>query len=174
MPARAVTKKRKPDPAASDDVPNAAEDGDSAAAPSSTAPVAASSKKKAKGGLKADKIAGMLISQVEPADGKKRRREDDDSTTAIPSVAAAWGLDPRVVTALQRSGLKRFFPIQLDVVPAILAAERSACSAFGDVCVSAPTGSGKTIAYALPIVQVRRAVCASPFSCCVKCYGLVL
>ena len=77
-----------------------------------------------------------------------------DARTA-PDDAAAWGLDPRLLTALTAAGLSRFFPIQAAVIPHVLSTEREHDTSCGDICISAPTGSGKTIAYAVPIVQVR-------------------
>jgi superfamily II DNA/RNA helicase len=45
--------------------------------------------------------------------------------------------------------IKEFFPVQAAVSPAILQARFT-----NDVCVAAPTGSGKTLGYVLPILQV--------------------
>lgn len=54
-------------------------------------------------------------------------------------------LDPRVERAVERIGWRKPTPVQSAVVPAALSGR--------DVLVSAPTGSGKTAAYAIPIVQ---------------------
>jgi len=48
--------------------------------------------------------------------------------------------------------IETYFPIQQHVIPAVLASHK--LGSWGDVCVCSPTGSGKTIAYVLPIVQV--------------------
>ena len=63
----------------------------------------------------------------------------------------ALGLDARLLRALAGMGVQSCFPVQAAVVPRVLAAQ--ACGCGGDVLVSAPTGSGTTLAYALPVVQ---------------------
>ncbi|KAM9526620.1 ATP-dependent RNA helicase DDX51 isoform 1-T1 [Guaruba guarouba] len=77
------------------------------------------------------------------------------------------GLHPRLLKKLQVNGIESFFPVQAEVIPAIL---QSASNGYllgqggyrpRDICVSAPTGSGKTLAFVIPIVQVLldRVVC---------------
>ncbi|XP_050174720.1 ATP-dependent RNA helicase DDX51 [Myiozetetes cayanensis] len=77
------------------------------------------------------------------------------------------GIHPRLLKKLQMNGIESFFPVQAEVIPAIL---QSASNGFlvgrggyrpKDICVSAPTGSGKTLAFVIPIVQVLldRVVC---------------
>nr|CDS32274.1 ATP dependent RNA helicase DDX51 [Hymenolepis microstoma] len=59
---------------------------------------------------------------------------------------------------LKRMGIKRFFPIQNSVIPYILDFYEGKCQNYvgqpRDICISAPTGSGKTLSYALPILQL--------------------
>ncbi|VDO01429.1 unnamed protein product, partial [Rodentolepis nana] len=59
---------------------------------------------------------------------------------------------------LKRMGIKRLFPIQDSVIPYILDFyEGKGPNYVGqprDICISAPTGSGKTLSYALPILQL--------------------
>lgn len=55
------------------------------------------------------------------------------------------GLDPRVERAIEQAGWIRPTPVQRTVIPMIMHGL--------DVLVSAPTGSGKTGTYAIPIVQ---------------------
>lgn len=65
-----------------------------------------------------------------------------------PSSISSFGemsLDPRVERAIERVGWRKPTPVQSAVIPAALSGR--------DVLVSAPTGSGKTGAYAVPIVQ---------------------
>ncbi|NP_001121235.1 DEAD-box helicase 51 L homeolog [Xenopus laevis] len=77
------------------------------------------------------------------------------------------GLHPKVLKKLEVNKVKDFFPVQAEVIPAVL---DSSCHGFllgkggyrpSDVCVSAPTGSGKTLAFVIPIVQtlLQRVVC---------------
>lgn len=73
----------------------------------------------------------------------------------IEEAAKEWELDYRLVNQLQSDGITHFFPIQRQVIPAILNGERWSIGGNpGDICVSSPTGSGKTLTYILPIVQV--------------------
>ncbi|XP_072271698.1 ATP-dependent RNA helicase DDX51 [Pyxicephalus adspersus] len=77
------------------------------------------------------------------------------------------GLHPRLAKKLEANKVQSFFPVQAEVIPAIL---ESCAHGFllgrggyrpSDICVSAPTGSGKTLAFVLPIVQalLKRVVC---------------
>lgn len=69
-----------------------------------------------------------------------------DSNAPKPiSTFSEMALDPRVDRAITRMGWKKPTPVQSAVIPAALSGR--------DVLVSAPTGSGKTAAYAVPIVQ---------------------
>ena len=61
------------------------------------------------------------------------------------------GLDGRLLRALATMGVRQCFPVQSTVIPRVLAAQASGCG--GDILVSAPTGSGKTLTYALPVIQ---------------------
>ncbi|KAL9908596.1 putative ATP-dependent RNA helicase Dbp73D [Glossina fuscipes fuscipes] len=74
-------------------------------------------------------------------------REGDLST--IPYLA------PYVRKALKELNINRLFPIQKAVIPWILDAH-SKPPPFRprDLCVSMPTGSGKTLSFAIPIVQL--------------------
>lgn len=58
-------------------------------------------------------------------------------------------LDPRLKVALQNMGISSLFPVQVAVWQETIGPglfER-------DLCINSPTGSGKTLSYALPIVQ---------------------
>ncbi|RDC62705.1 DEAD/DEAH box helicase [Adhaeribacter pallidiroseus] len=57
-------------------------------------------------------------------------------------------LSPPLVRAIQEKGYEQAFPIQEQAIPAILAGK--------DVLGIAPTGSGKTAGFALPILQKRK------------------
>lgn len=54
-------------------------------------------------------------------------------------------------------GLTHLFPVQEQVIPFIIK-EHQQPQPFRphDICVSAPTGSGKTLSFVLPIVQVSK------------------
>jgi ATP-dependent RNA helicase DDX51/DBP6 len=65
-------------------------------------------------------------------------------------------LDPQLCKNLALYGINSFFPIQQIAIPKILATGYTK-----DLCINAPTGSGKTMVYVLPIVQrlIHRVVC---------------
>nr|XP_014126973.1 ATP-dependent RNA helicase DDX51 [Zonotrichia albicollis] len=98
---------------------------------------------------------------AEPRRVQKRIRDNLCPVGDVP------GIHPRLLKKLQMNGIDSFFPVQAEVIPAIL---QSAAHGFllgrggfrpKDICVSAPTGSGKTLAFVIPIVQVLldRVVC---------------
>jgi superfamily II DNA/RNA helicase len=59
---------------------------------------------------------------------------------------AALGVDPRLVDALDASGITAPFPIQALTIPDAVAGR--------DVCGKAKTGSGKTLAFGLPLLAI--------------------
>ena len=61
----------------------------------------------------------------------------------IDEAASSWRLAPFLVDNLRRDGLTRFFAVQSLVIPEILKSERIPYGRRRDICVSAPTGSGK-------------------------------
>jgi DEAD/DEAH box helicase domain-containing protein len=68
----------------------------------------------------------------------------------IPARAAEFGeypewLDPRIVAGLETRGIERLYTHQAQAVQAVHAGE--------DVVVVTPTASGKTLCYALPVLQ---------------------
>ncbi|NXY84707.1 DDX51 helicase, partial [Alcedo cyanopectus] len=92
---------------------------------------------------------------------QKRIQDNLVPTGAVP------GIHPQLLKKLQRNGIESFFPVQAEVIPAIL---QSAAHGYllgqggfrpRDLCVSAPTGSGKTLSFVIPIVQLllERVVC---------------
>jgi len=84
------------------------------------------------------------------------------SSLPIEEAAAAWDLAPFLIDNLKRDGYDTFFPIQSLVIPDVIASERHSHIRARDVCVAAPTGSGKTLSFVLPVLnalakrQVRR------------------
>ncbi|XP_043102111.1 LOW QUALITY PROTEIN: ATP-dependent RNA helicase DDX51-like [Puntigrus tetrazona] len=77
------------------------------------------------------------------------------------------GICPTLLKKLETNGIKSFFPVQAEVIPAILESVSSGLLLGPggyrprDICVSAPTGSGKTLAFVIPVVQAlsKRAWC---------------
>ena len=68
--------------------------------------------------------------------------------------AAAWGLPALLCGRLAGLGVRHFFPTQREVLPRLLSADVT----LGDACICAPTGSGKTLTYVLPIVAALMGV----------------
>jgi ATP-dependent RNA helicase DDX51/DBP6 len=84
---------------------------------------------------------------------------DTDLSSNLLPVDELEGLSTHIQSRLHELKIKSFFPIQKAVIPAILN-QMQAGSLYGlggyrpsDICVSAPTGSGKTLSYVIPIVQ---------------------
>jgi len=79
----------------------------------------------------------------------------DDPATPLEEIT--WTLHPALETSLRKSGYDSLFPIQAAVVPLLARGADPACDVDSpyscDVCVSAPTGQGKTLAYAVPIME---------------------
>ncbi|XP_034755801.1 ATP-dependent RNA helicase DDX51 [Etheostoma cragini] len=82
-------------------------------------------------------------------------------------ISAIPELSPLLVKKLQNNGVQHLFPVQAEVIPAILESARQGLLIGRggykprDICVSAPTGSGKTLAFVIPVIQVlmERVVC---------------
>ncbi|KAG9354818.1 hypothetical protein JZ751_001531 [Albula glossodonta] len=90
----------------------------------------------------------------------------DINKNLVP-VTSIPGICPRLLKKLEAHGIQHFFPVQAEVIPAIL---ESVCHGLligrggyrpRDICVSAPTGSGKTLAFVIPVIQAlsQRVVC---------------
>jgi len=72
--------------------------------------------------------------------------DDVDAMAAAPATGfAALGLDPRLLAALANLGYEEPTPVQDAAIPPLLAGR--------DLLAEAPTGTGKTAAFALPILQ---------------------
>ncbi|XP_018555267.1 ATP-dependent RNA helicase DDX51 [Lates calcarifer] len=90
----------------------------------------------------------------------------DIKSNLVP-VSDISGLCAPLVKKLQNNGIQHFFPVQVEVIPAILESTQQGlligCGGYKprDICVSAPTGSGKTLAFVIPVIQVlmKRVVC---------------
>ncbi len=95
-------------------------------------------------------------------EGKKA--ECIQNALAAKDEAVKWGLDPLLVEHLQSVNIQYFFPIQRSILPHILASRKN------DVCISAPTGSGKTLVYVLAVLQVRMNNGGECLTCPYICY----
>ncbi|XP_074541784.1 ATP-dependent RNA helicase DDX51 [Halichoeres trimaculatus] len=90
----------------------------------------------------------------------------DIKSNLVP-VSDIPGLSAQLVKKIQSNGIQHLFPVQAEVIPAILESSQMGflIGQGGykprDICVSAPTGSGKTLAFVLPVIQVlmERVVC---------------
>eukprot|EP00644_Phytophthora_capsici_P005780 jgi/Phyca11/97839/e_gw1.2.616.1 len=90
--------------------------------------------------------------------------EDEDATArflakyGVVKLAEQWDLAPEVVGTLEKLNIRSFFPVQAVAIPKIMASDSDRVT---DICISAPTGSGKTLTYVVPIVQrlLPRVVC---------------
>ncbi|XP_072218782.1 ATP-dependent RNA helicase DDX51 isoform X2 [Leuresthes tenuis] len=90
----------------------------------------------------------------------------DIKSNLVP-VKNVSGICAQLLKRLQDNGIQHFFPVQVEVIPAILeGAQYGLLIGEGgyrprDICVSAPTGSGKTLSFVLPVIQVlmERVVC---------------
>lgn len=90
-----------------------------------------------------------------------------DIKNNLISISDVPGLCAQLLKNLHSNGIQHFFPVQAVVIPAILeSAQQGLLIGRGgykprDICVSAPTGSGKTLSFVIPIIQVLmdRVVC---------------
>ncbi|KAI0565612.1 RNA helicase [Gracilaria domingensis] len=82
-------------------------------------------------------------SESESSEGEKQ--ENIEKAPTPIRMFTEMGLDPRLESAIERMEWKKPTPIQSAVIPAALHGR--------DVLVSSPTGSGKTAAYAVPVIQ---------------------
>lgn len=86
-------------------------------------------------------------------DKEENQIEAQSFSISAETEASSWGLHPSLCSRITKIGLREFFPVQREALPVLLSASRGSCPVLGDVCVSAPTGSGKTLVYALPILD---------------------
>ncbi|KAL4900915.1 hypothetical protein BDW74DRAFT_160793 [Aspergillus multicolor] len=59
------------------------------------------------------------------------------------------GIEPKLLHVLENNGYREAFAVQSAVIPLLLKGPKNHS---GDLCVSAATGSGKTLSYVLPLV----------------------
>src|ERR1700733_7440040 len=70
---------------------------------------------------------------------------EKEKTVSASDGFANLGLDPKLLVTLEELGYEEPTPIQREAIPALLTG--------GDVIGQAATGTGKTAAFALPIIQ---------------------
>jgi len=75
------------------------------------------------------------------------------SRISIREAANLWKLAPFLINNLEEDEYDNFFPIQALVIPDVIASERHAHIRNRDICVAAPTGSGKTLSFVLPVLN---------------------
>ena len=83
------------------------------------------------------------------------------SSLPICQAALTWNLASFLMNNLIKDNYQSFFPIQSVVIPNVVATERPSHLRVCDVCVAAPTGSGKTLDYVVPILNAL-ANCCTP------------
>lgn len=77
----------------------------------------------------------------------------------VCEAVSKWGLSPTLAENLlntkdgREEPITEFFPVQVDVIPILIRHNLFPCVQPRDLCVSAPTGSGKTISFAVPIIH---------------------
>ena len=75
-----------------------------------------------------------------------------------PTESSSLNIAPFLLTALRNNSISDLFPIQSSLLPALLSTHPPplfydpSTPLPSDICVSAPTGSGKTLCYLLPIL----------------------
>lgn len=63
------------------------------------------------------------------------------------------GISEKLLKNLHKNGFEEAFPVQTRLIPLMISGVQKY---DGDICVSAPTGSGKTLGYLLPIIDVLK------------------
>lgn len=98
------------------------------------------------------KISKEEIIDISTLPGWMQRAHVISTSEEIPlaDLASTGIISARIVENLKAMGVEFLFPVQTEVIPFVLRGS----VAGQDIAVSAPTGSGKTLTYAIPIVHV--------------------
>lgn len=72
----------------------------------------------------------------------------------IENAEVEWSINSQLIENLTQKNFENFFPVQNEVIPILLKQNAYPCVYPQDICVSAPTGSGKTLSYALPVANI--------------------
>jgi superfamily II DNA/RNA helicase len=75
------------------------------------------------------------------------------SSSSLQRAALLYALDDTLVNNLSSNNIHSFFPVQEMIFPLLFGMQEGECVFKRDICVSAPTGSGKTLSYAIPIIN---------------------
>lgn len=120
-------------------------------------------KKKNKGSKKIATTLWKILVEPNPVTHNEETRDDPAThqnaaanirvSTSLKDVGAASGINELILNNLTRQGITNLFPIQQNAIPKIMKADSVDTFGLGDICISAPTGSGKTLVYVIPIVQ---------------------
>ena len=116
-------------------------------------------KTSAKKGKKRKKKVSLGKKEEEKEAGNERSESSGQDVVAehpVHKSALSYGLHSSVARALVAGGITTFFPVQELAVPPIICGSYGEWGLSPDVCVSAPTGSGKTLIYVCVTLQ---AVC---------------
>ena len=82
-----------------------------------------------------------------------------DSSQTLPTIESnSIGISNKLKHKLIARGFNNLFAVQLATIPLLLKSNENTHSIYPsisprDICVSAPTGSGKTLGYVLPIID---------------------
>ncbi|XP_026390981.1 DEAD-box ATP-dependent RNA helicase 16-like [Papaver somniferum] len=87
----------------------------------------------------------MLADAKQNIQNEKIKEEEEEEEEEEIKTWEELGLDPRLISALNKNGIDKPTPIQISGIPLILEGK--------DVVARAKTGSGKTYAYLLPLLQ---------------------
>ena len=86
--------------------------------------------------------------------GEQAARTASEEKPTVEEDAKRWCIDPRIVEGLKKNGVHHFFSIQRRSLPYILRGDEQKTGKHEDVCVSAPTGSGKTLVFVISTLQM--------------------
>ncbi len=78
-------------------------------------------------------------------DNTRLRKEEAQDSSISAALVTEFGLDDKLVNDLQRAGVSRLFPVQIECLSLALEGK--------DIMCKSRTGSGKTLAFAIPIIQ---------------------
>lgn len=79
-----------------------------------------------------------------------------DGSVPVSQIVQHFDISSSIQEKLNQQGITSFFAVQAAVLPVLLRDRYlySSSTVPRDICVSAPTGSGKTLGYVIPIVEV--------------------